>query len=235
MGDDDKGGAQLALDRAQIGLRLGADHRVERAEGFVHQKQFRPRGQGPGDADALLLPARKRMGQAVAIDGGVKVEQMHQLVDAGGNLGRAPAQKPRHDGDIFPHGAVRKKPMPLNRIADPAAQQMWRDSGGIGLADPDASVRGFDKAVDHPQKRRLARARGAHQRRDLPGFHGQADILDDGPAGIALAQMVEADHGALRSGVCRDSVSITRSRPMPATRARKMVGKAPKRIRSIAV
>ncbi|MGR6975012.1 hypothetical protein ACU639_36400 [Streptomyces cynarae] len=57
MGDEDYRLAEVVLETDELVLELLADHRVEGAEGFVHEQHRRVGGQCPGDADALLLAA----------------------------------------------------------------------------------------------------------------------------------------------------------------------------------
>ncbi len=55
----------LAPDLQDQLLRLFARQRVEGAERFVHQQDLRIAGQGAGDADALLHPARQLVDRRV--------------------------------------------------------------------------------------------------------------------------------------------------------------------------
>ena len=48
--------------RGNSRVELGARHRIERAERFVHQQNRRVHGQRAGDADALPLAARELVG-----------------------------------------------------------------------------------------------------------------------------------------------------------------------------
>ena len=70
FGGEDMGGALALLLPEQLGLHLPADQRIEGAEGFVQEPKFGVDRQGPGDADALLLAARKlvRIGVFAALE-----------------------------------------------------------------------------------------------------------------------------------------------------------------------
>ena len=59
VGDEDDGLLQLPLDAQEFLLHLAADQGVKRAEGFIQEPQVRLDGKAAGNADALLLPARK--------------------------------------------------------------------------------------------------------------------------------------------------------------------------------
>ena len=62
-------------------------------------------------------------------------------------------------------------------------------------SDPDRAGIGDDQTVDHPQRRRLAAARGAEQHAKLARRHRRAtDRIDDRAAVIALGDVVELDH-----------------------------------------
>ncbi|KAG0928437.1 hypothetical protein G6F31_017726 [Rhizopus arrhizus] len=65
-------------------LRL--DRHVQRGHGFVADQHGRLHGQRAGDADALALPARDLVREAVAVFG-VQAHFLQGLVDAAGNLG----------------------------------------------------------------------------------------------------------------------------------------------------
>ncbi|MNK82046.1 hypothetical protein D3C87_1018080 [compost metagenome] len=57
MRDENDRHTELLLDIEKIVLGLGADHRVQGAEGLVHQKNVGFCGQCTRHADALLLAA----------------------------------------------------------------------------------------------------------------------------------------------------------------------------------
>ncbi len=59
VGDEDDGLLQLRLQPQELVLHLAADQRVERGERLVEEPQLRTDRQRAGDADALLLAARK--------------------------------------------------------------------------------------------------------------------------------------------------------------------------------
>ena len=57
MADENDGAFQLGLKVQKFILQLGADQRVKRAKGLVHQQDRRFGGKGAGKADALLHAA----------------------------------------------------------------------------------------------------------------------------------------------------------------------------------
>ncbi len=119
MRDEKDGRAEAPLDRLEVFLRLGADHRVKRAERFVHQEDVRSGGKGPRHADALLLPAGKFVRIAVAIGARLKLEQLQQFIHARLNALFRPAEECGNGRDIFADRSMWKKPVLLDHIADP--------------------------------------------------------------------------------------------------------------------
>ena len=65
VGDQDRGGTRFAQGRPDVVAQLHAQRGVERAERLVQQHQRRPRGQRPGQSDALLLAAGELGGVGV--------------------------------------------------------------------------------------------------------------------------------------------------------------------------
>ena len=83
--------AQPALQVEQLVLEAGPDDRVDGAVGLVHQQHRRVGGQGPGDADALLLAAGQ-LGRVAAEQLGVEPDQVDELVDPGLGSGPCPSR-----------------------------------------------------------------------------------------------------------------------------------------------
>jgi hypothetical protein len=65
VGDEDRGGAELAQQAAQLDLHRLAQLAVERAEGLVEQHQLGADREGARDGDALLLAAREHLHRPV--------------------------------------------------------------------------------------------------------------------------------------------------------------------------
>ncbi len=169
---------------------------IERAERLVHQHHVGPCGDGAGDAGALALAARQRMGQA----GGVALRQLdeiEQFGDAGIDLGARPSEELRRDADVLADRHVRKQADALEHIADASAQQrsvegLYRDAVDANLAP----VR-LDQPVDELHRRGLAGAGGADQgdealRLDRERDVAQREVL---PAVEGLGHAVQFDEG----------------------------------------
>ena len=65
VGDHDDGLLERSEDGAEVGLQLGADHRVECPQGLVEQDHLGVEHQSAHQADTLALAARKLRGKAV--------------------------------------------------------------------------------------------------------------------------------------------------------------------------
>jgi len=65
VSDEDDGLAEAAGQGAELALKLGAGDGIERAEGFVHQQNWRIGSESAGNANALTLAAGKLARAAV--------------------------------------------------------------------------------------------------------------------------------------------------------------------------
>jgi hypothetical protein len=72
MRDENDGLGEALGESAEFALKLGAGHGIERAEGFVHQKDWRVGSKSTRNADALALAARELMWSAGSILGRLK-------------------------------------------------------------------------------------------------------------------------------------------------------------------
>src|SRR5690606_20912941 len=126
-------------------------YRVQGAEGFVHQDDFRFPGQRPGDADPLLLSATQLRGTAVPEGVRFQSHPVEELVDPFAAFVPAPLFQLGDEGDVFRHGHVGEQADLLDHIADVAAQFYRVDPGDIPAVDGDGALRRFDQPVDHAQ------------------------------------------------------------------------------------
>lgn len=67
MGDKDDGFSEFPLESKQLFLQLGANDRVNCAEGLIHEQDVRIRGKCSGDTDSLLLASRELVRIAVGL------------------------------------------------------------------------------------------------------------------------------------------------------------------------
>ena len=78
VGDEQVGQAEPVLQVLQQVEHLGLDGHVEGRDGLVADDQLGVEGDGPGDADALALPAGELVGVAALVLGG-EAYQRQQL------------------------------------------------------------------------------------------------------------------------------------------------------------
>ena len=230
VGDQQDGGGELALDRLEVVLRLGADQRVEGAERFVHQQQLRLGGERARDAHALLLSARQLVRVAPGVCRRFELEEIEQVFDSRVDATARPAEQRRHGGDVLRDGAMREKAVILDRVADAATQFVDGQLGRVPAVDPHPARARLDESVDHAQQRRFSRAGGADHDSESARLDDQADVVDGGDRVVDLGQPLDGDHS--RALV---TSSIVASRMIAAANASRTVGTAPSRIRSGAV
>ena len=191
-GDED-GGAALAGQLAQESTHLDDADRVEAVDRLVEDQQLGTGDEGDGDAQALTHaqgelphPLAARVGQADepeqlvlqrrrrdAADDAVQVEIVtgaHAQLQAGG-LDEA-AQAPQ---------------VVLGRAAAVAR----------GVAEElDLAVGGRHQAADHAHEGGLARAVAADEAVDATALQAHVEILDGGPAPVALGERAGSQHRA---------------------------------------
>ncbi len=163
MGDVDERHAGALLDGPQFGAHMLAQFKVERGERLVEQHHLGFHGEGAGDGDALLLPARELVD---ALVGGVRQrDEVEELLGALSPLVLRDAADLEPEGDVFPDAHQRKQREVLEDKRGGAA--IGADAGQVLAADPDFALAWVDKAGDHAQDRRLAAARGAEEAEEL--------------------------------------------------------------------
>jgi len=118
---EDDGLPQLALQAKELALQLASQDRVDRPEGLVHQEHRRVGGECPGDAYPLLLPSRELARITLRHSRG-QPQELEQLERAAAGPGRAPAQQPRHRGDVVGDGPMREEAGVLEHVPDAPAK-----------------------------------------------------------------------------------------------------------------
>ena len=200
MGDQQHGEVQPVTQRPDQGQDVGGGLGVQRAGRLVAKQHLRVRGQGAGDADALLLPARelRRIGVALAL----QPDQRQQLPHP--RLARRAADPGdgKREGDVLRHRGGGKQVEVLEDHAD-AAQRLaqpgivQRQHVAAQHLDP-ARIRAFQQ-VDTADQRGLAGAGAADDAIDLARRHIEGDAVQRQrlrPArGEAACQIAEPDGG----------------------------------------
>jgi hypothetical protein len=163
-------------------------------ERLVEQHQARSRRERAREPDALRLAARERARPPIAIGGRIERDAREQLVDARGDVARAPAEQRRRDPDVLGDGEVREQPDLLEAVADPPAQERRGLRARVGAVDPDAAAGRLDQPVHEPQRRGLAGARAADQHEQLAALDHQRQVVDRDPLRIAPGERSQLDH-----------------------------------------
>ena len=179
VGDEEDRLPDLGLQAEELVLEALAVDRVDRAEGLVHQHHRRVGGEGPGDADPLLLSAGELAREAVA-EVRIEPDQVEQLADALVGALPVPAEQLRDRGDVLGDRPVREQADLLDHVADLPAQ-LGRVAVAHGVvADQDVALGDLDRPVGHPHRGGLPAARWADQDADLAGRHVQGEMVDRG-------------------------------------------------------
>ncbi len=176
MGDEQDRFARLFPDAQQLVLQRGSGDGVQRAERLVHQQDVRIDSEGPGDTDALALPAGELVGPAIT-----KAAQTDQLqrafhpfaLDRGGHVDPLQAQRdvvlhapPRHQiGGLKHHGdlppsRVRARKFDFYRALEsgdqPGNHTQQRRLAGAGHTNDGHELAFLDSKVQAGEHRRRA-------------------------------------------------------------------------------
>ncbi len=182
---DDHDGDVVAQLHDQVLDHLGR-LRVERRAGLVEQQHLGLGGEGPGDAEPLLLAAGEPQGRVVEVvlDLLEETGPVERAVDF--RLQRLLALPPRallaqHVGDVV-EDAHRERVGLLEDHRHPAPQQGRLDQPDVDVVEQDAAAQRrragqLGEPVERAQQGRLAAARGADQRQHLALADRQRDRL----------------------------------------------------------
>ena len=172
--DVDRGDAEAALERRDLGAGLHAQLGVEVRQRLVHEEHLRLTHDRAAHGDALTLTTGERLRLAAEV--GLEVEQLGGLEDALGALLLADAGDLEREAHVLGDGHVRVQRVVLEDHRDVAV--LRRDVGDVAIADQDAAVVDLFEAGEHAQRGRLAaagrdrRGRGTRRRRP-PGRSGR--------------------------------------------------------------
>ena len=163
---------------------------------FVRNQYGRTIDDCAGDAQALLLPSRKRNGPRFLL------AQQAYLIQCGAySPGRCPGAKAadlQGQQYIIENIAVEQDLLILKHQPEIAPKKWDRaalERADILAVDNNAAGSGTFNRCNKPQQRGLARARMAGNQGHLAGFKGKADIPERFEAvGIALVDLTEANH-----------------------------------------
>ena len=171
MGDiEHRQAGQLVMQPRQFLHHAAADLGVQGRERLIQQQDAGPDGERAGDGDALLLAAGELAGIAAEESAHPHHAQafLHALLHQ--SVGRAPG--PEAEGDILLDPHMGKEGVVLHHHAEVAG--IGRQVGHVALADADPPGGGLDESRHGAERRRLARAGGADDGKDLAGMDGEA-------------------------------------------------------------
>ena len=98
------------------------------------------------------------MGEAASVLHGVKSHQLEQLAHPGFGPVLIPAEQAGNCGHVVCDTAVREEPPLLDDVADVTTKLDRVHLQHVDAIDQDPAAGRLDKAVDHPQRGRLAAA-----------------------------------------------------------------------------
>ena len=154
VGHEHKSQAKAVLERLQLVLHRFTQFQVQRAEGFVQQKDAGFIHKGAGQGHALALAAGQLGRFAVAV--GVKLDKGQHLVGLGEALGAAHTLDHQAIGDVVAHIHMREQGVVLKDGIHVA--QVGRRVRNILAENADPSSGGFFKARDQPEAGCLSRS-----------------------------------------------------------------------------
>ncbi len=195
VGDEDRGGADGALDLTQLDLHALAQLGVQIRQRLIEQQHARPDHQRAGERHALLLAAGHPARITLLIAG--EPNHRQRGADALIALGARHAPHLEAKGDILGRRHMREQRIALEYDAEAAPGRMHR--GQVLPLQADRTARGIEKARDHLQGRGLAAAGGTEEGDELALADRKAEIVDDGlrPELLADAIEIEMGHGLL--------------------------------------
>ena len=204
VGDHDDRLAEVVDRAAQQGEHVAPGARVEVAGRLVGEDDGRARDQRARHGDALLLAAGElRRAVPAAVREPDRVDQRLEPLRVGPVPGDADRQE-----DVLLGGEDRQQVVALEDEADLGAAQQrevvvsQRVEPGAG--DLDRAARGLVEPGEDVHQRRLAGARGAHDRGEAAGREGDVDAAQgvdrDVALAVALRQRTTDDDLARRAG-----------------------------------
>ena len=179
VGDKDEGLVQLLLEGAHLLLEGAAGHGVQGGEGLIHQNDGRGGGQGPQDADALLLSTGHLRGVLVGVLFIGQVDHVQQLTNDAVALLPAVLEQGGDHADVLGHRHIGEQADLLDHIADVAAQLHLVLGGDVLSIQIDPARGWLNEAVDHLQRGGLSTAGRADEHRHLSLLDLKGEVIQD--------------------------------------------------------
>ena len=196
---------EVVLQRGDVRAHLDAQLRVEVRERLVHQEDARRAHDRAAHRHALPLAARELRG--LAVEEALEPEPPRDLGGALLALGLLDTGHLQREGDVLGDGEVRVERVVLEDHRDVAL--LRRQVGHVAAADQHRARVDLLQAREHPERRRLPRARRADE-------HHQLAVAD------IEVERIDGRRRAARVELRRLDVSdLSHARPPPRPRARR--------------
>ena len=164
VGDEDHRRGHLAAEADDLVLHVPADDGIEGRERLVEQQQLRARGQRPGQADALLHPARQLVGAGRAEPR--QADELEHLLGPGPAGVLVDALHLEAEGHVVDEVAVGEQAEVLEDHAHPVPAQVEQvalvGGGDVEVADAHGPGGRLDEPGQAAHERRLAAPGEAH-------------------------------------------------------------------------
>ena len=187
VGDEQGGGVQPLLQRADLLAQLQPDLGVQRGQWLVQQQHARLDGQRAGQRDPLLLAARQLVRVLLGLVG--QPDHVQQLGRLAAPLRAGLLPHPQPEGHVVHRRHVREQAVALEHHAHvPAGGRDVRYVLAVHRDRPD--VRGLEAGQD-AQRRGLPAARGPEQRHQLAGRDVQREAVQCAGGAEEAAQVLQ--------------------------------------------
>ena len=140
VGDKDDRLLQFALKTEHFGLQILTHHRVDGAEGLVHQQDRRIGSQCTRNSHTLLLPTRELPGIAGG-KGDVQTDSFEYPQRGFARCAAGLTAQYRNCCDVVDHGAMRKQAGVLDDVPDAETQLHRVGLGDVTTVDEDLARR----------------------------------------------------------------------------------------------
>ena len=185
------GRLEAVVQRAQLAAHHLAELRVQCAERLVEQERQGLADDRAAQRDALAVAARESRHRAVQEIG--DPQNPCRLLDALPYLVAPHALTSQRIGDVRAHVHVRVEREELEHERDVALRRPLE--GHVLAAQHNAPGRRQLEPRDHPERRRLAAARGPEQAEEIAVAHGEGRVAHRGEPGEGLVQMLDTNFG----------------------------------------
>ena len=191
MGDVDEGDPEVALQPLDEELHLLSELQVEGAERLVEQEHARAVDERASQGDTLCLAAGELA--AACASRSLRAARARGSFRPGLEVPALDAAAAEAEGDVLEDREVREERVALEDGVD--VPLVGRAAGDIGVAEVDRACGRLLEAADHPERRRLAAARGAEQGEEPAVVDREGEIVDRDDVVETLGDVLQPDVG----------------------------------------